>query len=326
MLEDKPRVVITDADDLDYTIALELLAAAGIEAAYLDTRDRQVILDAGRHCDGIIVGYAALDADMIDRMPKLRAIATMSAGFDMVDVAAAAARDIPVCTVPSVATKDVATHAFAGLLSLIRELPRSHAATLRGDWTGEGLPVPPRVSELTLGIVGFGRIAQYLAEIARPVFGSVIACDPFVAPENWPDWVRRGDLPDVLAAANVLSLHTPLTDQTRHILDAEALALLPAGAYVANVARGALIDEDALLDALATGRVAGAMLDVLEQEPAPADHPLVSHPRVIVTPHAAYRSNVSLREYVALPARNIIACLQGREPETPLRQALAAAK
>ena len=123
-------------------------------------------------------------------------------------------RNITVCNVPSVATRDVATHAFAGMLSLIRELPRSQAATRRGDWTGEGIPVPPRISELTLGLVGSGRIAQYLAGLAAPVFGSVIARDPFVPDSAWPAEVRRGELLEVLAASNVVSLHTLLTEET----------------------------------------------------------------------------------------------------------------
>jgi phosphoglycerate dehydrogenase-like enzyme len=121
-----------------------------------------------------------------------------------------------------------------------------------------------------------------------------------------------------LAASNVVSLHTPLTEETRKLLDAENLAVLPAGSYVVNVSRGALVDEPALCAALDSGHIAGAMLDVLADEPAQADHPLVIHPSAIVTPHTAYRSSVSLREYVALPARNIIACLQGQQPETPV--------
>lgn len=314
----RQRVLITDADELDYPVTLDLLERAGIEGTYLDSRDREAILEGAQGCQGIILGYATLDAGMIQALPDLRAVTTMSAGFDMIDIEAAEARGIIVCTVPSAATKDVATHAFAGMLSLIRELPQSHAATRAGDWTGNGLPVPPRVSELTLGLIGFGRIAQYLATIAAPAFEDIIAFDPFIPEDEWPGYARRVKLADLLAISNVVSLHTPLTQETRNMLDADAIAEMSVGSYVINVSRGALIDERALHAALGSGQIAGAMLDVLETEPAPVDHPLVVHPSTIVTPHSAYRSTVSLRDYVALPARNMIACLQGGTPETPL--------
>ena len=313
-----PRVLITDASDLDHTIALDLLAKAGVEASYLDSRDREQILAAAKNCTGLILGYAILDAAMIAELPELKVVATMSAGFDMVDVRAAADAGITVCTVPSAATQDVATHAFAGMLALIRQLPRSQALTFSGDWTGTGLPVPPRPSNLTLGLVGFGRIAQHLAMIATPVFKEVIAFDPFTPAECWPDGVRRVELDEVLAGANVLSLHTPLTPETENLIDAAAIESMQPGSYLVNVSRGGLIDETALLAALDSGQLSGAMLDVLAEEPAPADHPLVNHPSAIVTPHTAYRSDASLREYIALPARNVIAVFQGAEPETPL--------
>ncbi|MGB9033019.1 MAG: C-terminal binding protein [Paeniglutamicibacter sp.] len=313
-----PRVLITDAADLDHTIALDLLAEAGIEATYLDSRDRGEILAAARQCAGIILGYASLDASMIAALPNLKVIATMSAGFDMVDVQAATHAGITVCTVPSAATADVATHAFAGILALVRQLPRSQALARAGDWTGTGLPVPPRFESLTLGLVGFGRIAQFLANIAEPVFKEVIAYDPFTPAECWPDGVRRVELDELLESSSVLSLHTPLTGETENLIDARALEAMPAGSYLVNVARGGLVDESALLEALDSGHLAGAMLDVLAQEPAPANHPLLSHPSAIITPHTAYRSTASLREYMALPARNVIAVVAGRAAETPL--------
>lgn len=314
-----PRVLITDAADLDHAIALDLLSAAGLESTYLDSRDRAEILDAARGCSGIILGYASLDAGMIAELPELQVVATMSAGFDMVDVRAAADAGITVCTVPSAATQDVATHAFAGMLALIRQIPRSQALTRAADWTGTGLPVPPRPGNLTLGLVGFGRIAQYLAELAAPAFKEIIAYDPFTPAEFWPGKVRQVELDELVDTSNVLSLHTPLTADTENLIDARALESMPDGSYLVNVSRGGLVDEAALLEALDSGKLAGAMMDVLATEPAPADHPLVTHPSVIVTPHTAYRSDASLREYIALPARNVIAVLQGAEPETPLR-------
>ncbi|OIH85472.1 hypothetical protein BLJ79_08880 [Arthrobacter sp. UCD-GKA] len=317
--------MITDAADLDHTIALNLLAEAGIEATYLDSRDRGEILAAAQGCAGLILGYASLDAHMISALPKLKVVATMSAGFDMVDVQAATDAGITVCTVPSAATADVATHAFAGMLALVRQLPRSQTLARAGDWTGAGLPVPPRLESLTLGLVGFGRIAQFLANIAGPVFKEVIAYDPFPPDECWPDGVRRVELDELLAGSNVLSLHTPLTGETENLIDAKALEAMPTGSYLVNVARGGLVDESALLEALDSGHLAGAMLDVLAQEPAPANHTLLAHPSAIITPHTAYRSTASLHEYMALPARNVIAVLAGKAPETPLRLAAATA-
>lgn len=309
------RVVIAEIGMLDPEDAVAALEAAGHEAVVLGTRDpREIQARAGR-CDALIVAVAPVDAELIAALSELRVVATASVGVDHIDVAAATERGVAVCNIMNVASEEVAVHALAGMLSLLRELRPSAEQTRAGGWAYAELPLPPRVSELSLGLLGLGQIARQLAIRALPLFGRVAAYDPFVREEDWLPGVERiGSFEELLAMSNVLSLHAPSTPETHRVLNAEALALLPAGAYVVNVARGELVDEAALLAAIDSGRVRGAFLDVVDPEPPAPGSAILVHPGVVVTPHAAFRSAGSLRGYLMTPVENVIDVLAGRLP------------
>lgn len=300
-------VVITDISDLDIAPALDLLARNGLTVHVVTDGNPEEIISAASRATAVIVGYALLDADLIARLPTVRIIATMSAGVDMVDIEAAKRSGIWVTNVPQAATEEVAVHAVAGMLSLLRCLPQySHAARV-GQLTSASPPAPPRPSTLTLGLLGLGKIGHRVAQLAGPFFRNVIAHDPWLSPETLVDGVELVSLAELAARSNVVSLHSPLTSDNRHIVGRDFIDAMPELSYLVNVARGGLVDEAAVVRALDSGKLAGAALDVFEREPLEATNPLLGYPQVITTPHSAYRSRQSLEEYVLLPAKNIVA-------------------
>ncbi|GHB70644.1 dehydrogenase [Streptomyces viridiviolaceus] len=320
----QPVAVFTDTEDLDPEPGARLLADAGFAVRVAGSRDPDVLAATAEDAVALIVGYARVDDALLDRLPHLRILATMSAGHDMIDTAAARRRGLWVTNLPDAATEDVAVHALASALSLVRDLPRADSVVRTGGWNADfavpadGAPLPRRASELTLGLVGLGRIARKLATLAAPVFGRVAACDPYADPALWPEGVERYESLDALAAAtDVLSLHLPLTPSTHGLVDAKVLDRMRPGSFLVNVARGELVAPDALVDAVDTGRLAGAALDVFPVEPPPADDPLRHHPRIRLSPHSAYLTDASRRAYVCKPAENVIAWHRTGRPLTP---------
>jgi len=185
----------------------------------------------------------------------------------------------------------------------------SHRVAAAGETNPSGIPVPPRLSELTLGLFGLGKIAQQLARMAGPLVARVVAYDPFLG-EGWPEPVERLERPeDLVAAADILSLHAPATEATRGLVDAALLARMQPGSYLVNVARGTLVVNDDLVAALDAGQLRGAFLDVTDPEPLPADSALRHHPRVQLSPHTASRSAATLRAYAMLPAEAVLEVL-----------------
>lgn len=314
----RPVAVYTDADDVDLSPGSRMLEDAGFEVRMVGSRDPERIATLAADAVALLAGYATIDASLLSRLPAVRMIATQSAGYDMVDVRAAAQRGIWVANIPDGAVEEVAVHALAMALSLLRRLPMLDRQVRTGGWPTAVDERFIRPSTATFGVLGCGRIGQHAAAVAAPLFGTVIGHDPYVPDQQWPETVHRVGLPDLLRRSDVLSLHLPLTDDTVGILDAEALALMRPGAVLVNVSRGRLIDPSALRDALDSGRLAGAALDVLGPEPPSAGEPLLTHPRTLVTPHVAYLSEQSQHDYVTRQAANVIAWWRTGRPNTPV--------
>ncbi|KUF05759.1 C-terminal binding protein [Leucobacter sp. G161] len=308
----RPLVLFTDETDLDPAPGRALLERAGCDTMLADlpsTAAAERALPAGaERAVALVVGYARIDAELLDRLPNVGFIATMSAGFDMIDRTAAEARGIWIVNLTDAATEEVAAHALTLMLALERDLRGSLAVTAAGGWTDDVTAVPRRLSGLTLGLFGFGRIAQRLAQVAAPSFARVIAHDPFVtAPVHGVELVDRDTL---IGAADVLSLHLPLTADTHGAIGAQTFAAMRPGSSLVNVSRGELVDPAALAAALDSGAIRGAAVDVLHGEPPAADHPLRRDPRVLVTPHVAFLSDGSLEHYTLDPARNVLSWLR----------------
>mgnify|MGYP003488569253 CR=1 FL=1 len=322
----RPIAVYTDVDDTDPTPGIRLLEEQGFEVRVLGTRDPQEIIAGAQGATVLLPGYASVTREMIEALPELRLISLMSMGFDYVDIDAATEHGVWVTNVPGAATEEVATHALAILLSSVRQLRFYTASAVPATWNDRAETAPPRLSETTLGIIGLGKIGRELVRLARPLFGEVIGYDPMLpdTPEVRAELadlgVRRTELAEVRAAADMLSLHLPLTPQTERMVDAEFLATMPAGSVLVNVSRGGLVDHAALAEALDTGHLAGAALDVLDQEPPSADHPMLGREDVVLTPHIAYFSARTEIEYVRIQAQNAATLLATGTPDSPVNR------
>jgi phosphoglycerate dehydrogenase-like enzyme len=319
----RPLAVYTDTDGIDAALGIDMLEAAGFEVVRLETRDTDEIVEAARDAEALLVGYANLTRDMIERMPRLKIAALLSMGVDNVDVDAATEHGVWVTNILGAATEEVAAHALALALQAARGIDRAATATRAGEWRLEGEP-PMLLSAATLGVVGLGRIGRKLAQYAQPLFREILGTDPMLPDDDATRaelaglGVRRVSLEELRALSDVVSLHLPLTPDTEGLVDAAFLESMPKGSILVNVSRGGLVDETALVDALDRGRLSGAALDVTAVEPAPLDHPFRRHPRVVLTPHVAYLSDRTDREYVSRQAANVIALAERGRPDTPV--------
>lgn len=291
--------------------AVALIEAAGATLHYMDPYPPAAAiaaLAASVRPVAILSRQGPVTAAVMDAAPGLRIVARHGVGVDDVDVAAAQARGVIVTRAAGSNTQAVAEHTMALMLALLKDLPRLSAQVAGGGWRDAGDKVRD-VAGLRLGLVGCGAIGQAVARLAVAFGMTVAAHDP--AGADSPGIERTADLDALLARSDVLSLHLPLLPATRGVIGAAALARLPRGAIVLNTARGGLIDEAALLQAIEAGQVAGAGLDVFEDEPPPKGYALRRHARVICTPHVAGVTDGSLETMGVMAAECIVAVLQG---------------
>jgi len=260
---------------------LDLVAAAD-QASFREAMTDALVV--------MVTPYAKVTAEEVARMRQCKAVVRYGMGYDNIDVAAAAAAGVPVSIVPDASSEEVAAHALATGLALARRVPQGQAAIREGRWAGTIAYDAPKLANLDVGILGMGRIGRLAAGWWAAIGARVRAYDPFASIPG----IASASQDEILENSDVVSLHLPLNDQTRHLVSAETLARMRRGAVVVNVSRGGLIDEAALVDALRSGHIAGAALDVFAQEPLPADSPLRDAPNLILTPHVAWRSNTSL--------------------------------
>lgn len=300
-------VVVTDCNLGDLDQEMTIFGRSG--ARVVDGRglSARALSDVGRDADALLVQWMPLSADVLDRFPRCRAISRYGIGVDMIDLAAATSRGIHVFNVSDYCIDEVATHTMLLLLALNRHLPALTRIVERGAWTMDNLPPIRRVSEQVLGVVGFGRIGKRVVAKARGLGLNVLVCDPLVPPAVVEQHgVQASGLEQLLARSDYVTLHCPLTSATRHLISAAELALMQPSAFLINVSRGPLVDEQALHAALSSDALAGAALDVLESEPPRAGHPLLGLSNVIVTPHVAYHSLEALAELRQTAAHNIV--------------------
>jgi D-3-phosphoglycerate dehydrogenase / 2-oxoglutarate reductase len=266
---------------------------------------------------GAVAGGAPYDAVVMDRAPRLRVIARTGIGFDAVDVAAATERGIAVCNTPDGPTISTAEHAVTLMLMVAKKVKPAEAALVAGSSSGyfarhEGIELAGKV----LGLVGFGRIARRVAAIAEGIGMRVVAVDPYVDPGAVPRHVDRVErLDDLLRVADVVSVHVPLSDASRGMIDAERFSSMKRGAIFINTGRGGLVDQDALLAALDSGQLTGAGLDVTTPEPLPVGHPLLGRDDVVVTPHIASATADGKVRMLRAAIEQAMAVLEGRRPE-----------
>jgi D-3-phosphoglycerate dehydrogenase len=300
---------MVDSPPFPLELVRELLAPTGV---LVDAQSRPW---RGDDVVGLLV-WEAVRASDLEGLPGLRVIATCSVGSDHIDADAAARRGIWVCNVPDYCIEEMADSTIALLLALVRGVVVLDRSVLAGGWDDHAAGPLPRLRGMRVGIVGFGRIGRAVAVRCLALGMEVWATDPLVkASEMVSAGVEPTTLAQVLRSCSAVTLHLPLTAESRGIIGGRELALMPEGAFLVNVARAGLVDTAALMSALESGRLGGAAVDVLESEPPTVGHPAPRHPRLIVTPHAAWYSPQSEREVYRRAALAVRDVLEGKEPE-----------
>jgi D-3-phosphoglycerate dehydrogenase len=258
----------------------------------------------------MVTPYARVGETEIGAMTQCQGIVRYGVGYDNIDVIAASEAGVPVSIVPDASSEEVASHAFALGLALIRRIPAGQAAIASGRWAG-AVPADLNVlSKTRVGVVGMGRIGRLVARWWAAVGADVRAYDPLAHFSEVPS----ATLEELLTASDVITLHVPLTPDTRHMISGATIARMRRGSVVVNVSRGGLIDEEALAVALQAGQIAGAGLDVFEAEPLRNDHALRTAPNTILTPHIAWKSNTSLGALQTGAVERARLLLEGKEP------------
>jgi D-3-phosphoglycerate dehydrogenase len=264
------------------------------------------VIAAAKGCQGLLTQYAPMNDRVFAALPGVRVVSRFGAGYDTVNVEDARRHGVWVANSPDYGVGEVATHALAMALALVRHLPFYDRDVRRGHWHYTSAGILRRPAELTLGIIGMGRIGTRMARLSREVFGRIIACDPYLRDDQFPAGVQRVSLETVFREAAVVSPHVPLNDETRGMVNARMLALMKRGSWLVNTARGSVVNLEHVLASLDSGRLDGAALDVLPKEPPEEDHPILRHPRVLLSPHAAFYSVEGEKELRRKAAQNLI--------------------
>ncbi len=313
------RVVIGHRSVSPEDPGIKVLLDAGLEVTahpHFNNPEAQTALEC---CDGMIVSLQPIDGPQLDRMPNCQVIARLGVGYDNIDVPAATARGVRITYVPDYGVHEVSTHAITLLLVMARNMESLLKASAEGRWDYGAMGTVQRIQDQTLGILGLGRIGRQAALKGLGLGMRVLGYDPVIPDEDIRAMgIEPADMTRVLAASDYISLHVPSMPETRHIINAEALAAMKPTARIINTARGPLIDEEALLAAVRNGTIAGAALDVFETEPPPEDHPLLHEPNVIVTPHAAWYSEAAKTDMQVKASQDVVNVLSGNEPVYPL--------
>lgn len=311
-------VVATDPLHDDFSQELQELAAIGAEFRAAQCRTEEDVAGACRDADGILVTFSPVRRRALAGMPRCRIIVRTGVGYDTVDVAAATERKVMVANVPDYCISEVADHALTLMLCLWRKVPELDGEVRSRGWTGMPRPVH-RLEGRVLGIIGLGRIGRAVAARARGFGLRLIACDPYVPADVFSALgVEAVGLDALARSADIITLHTPLTDETRGLIRKEILRRMKPTAILVNTSRGGVVATDDLVQALREGWISGAGLDVFEAEPLPQDHPLRGLPRVLLTPHAAWYSVDSEQELRRRAARTVVQALRGEAPASLL--------
>jgi D-3-phosphoglycerate dehydrogenase / 2-oxoglutarate reductase len=304
------------------TLAVEEAALPQAELIVADTDDEQMIHQAAE-VDAILTCWRTVPPAALEAAKRCRIVSRYGIGLDNIPVDHATQLGMVVTNVPDFCLDEVSDHALALLLACARKVVDYAQATRAGVWNLQAGRPMRRLRGQTLGLVGYGNIARRLATKARALGLEIVAYTPRLAPDALAPWGHAvNDLHELLAVADYVSLHVPLTEETTGLMDAAALRAMKPTAFLINTSRGAVVHEAALVKAIESGWIAGAALDVMAQEPPPADHPLLRLPQVIVTPHAAFASTEATVELIQKAAANVAAALRGETPATVVNPAV----
>ncbi len=318
----RPKVVVTDYPEPDLAWEAEQLAQRDIEfeAHQLGFAAKSDLIAAIQDADVIMTNHALMDAEVIHSLRRCRLILRHGVGYDNVDVSASTARGIRIGYYPDYCTEEVAEHAVTMMLACARRLgecrrivQQSRQAT---EWDCSGFGSFRLIRGRTLGIIGCGRIGSWVYQLTASLGLNRIICDPYLPQQRLAELgiAQRFALDELLAESDFVTLHTPLNDETRHLIGERELGLMKPSAYLINTARGGIVDTPALIKALREGWLAGAALDVYEPEPPPADSELLRWDNVILSPHSAWRSEEAAHGIRLRILEDIYRCLDNQRP------------
>ena len=322
-MEHNPQIIICDCDHKDVDTEKAVFDAAGMDFRWLHCMSQDEVIE---QCQGAVCflnQYVRMDEKIFKAIPSLRMVVRYGVGVDNVNLADATRYGVQICNVPDYGTNEVADQALALMLSLTRKTYMIGNMTRAGVWNYiESVPVH-RLSTRTVGILGVGRIGAAFARRVHTLGCRVVAYDVRYGESGrvFPDFIEfKPTMDEVLAQADILSLHCALTEESRGMMNAAAFSKMKEGAYFINVARGGLVDEDALEGALSSGRLAGAGIDVVNAEPLSGESPLFRHENVVVTPHMGWYSEESAEELNRKCAEEVVRFLRGEAVRCPVNQ------
>ncbi|MFH0964614.1 MAG: C-terminal binding protein [Planctomycetota bacterium] len=309
------KVIATDIAWPEPRVEREVLGRAGAELVLAKSGEEQELLELVSEADAILTCWKLVTQNVIDAAPKCIIISRYGVGLDNIAVPHATKRGIIVTNVPEYCLEEVSDHAIALILTLARKTAL-YDRTLRGGVYDREAGYPMRrLKGLAVGVVGLGKIGRLVTRKARGLGFRVLASDPAVsAEEARSEGATLMSYEDLLSQADFVTLHAPLTGKTRHMIGARALGRMKKTAFLVNTSRGPLVDEEALHAALEKGIIAGAGLDVFEEEPVRKDSAILEHPNVVVTPHAAFLSEESVVDLETQAAQHVVDALEGRRP------------
>ncbi len=312
------KVLFTDFDMTDVSLEREIFREAGIELVEAQCRTEDQVIERAQGCSALLVQYAPINDKVFSALPGVGLVSRIGAGYDTIDTNDAARHGVWVANSPDYGVGEVATHALSMLLALIRNVARFDRDIHEGRWHYTSTGKIPRASNLTVGILGLGRIGKRFAHIARNLFRRVIACDPYLIEGDFPAYVERVSLEELFRQSDAVSIHCLLNAETRDLVDARLLRMMKRGSYLVNTARGAIVDIGDLTEVVEDNHLAGVGLDVLPVEPVPPDHPLLADHRVLFTPHSAFYSAESEVELRRKAAMNIVNWMRSGRPDYPV--------
>ncbi|EYT56596.1 dehydrogenase [Leucobacter sp. UCD-THU] len=306
-------IVITDADYESLEPEFDEARSAGVQLEVRSCRTEDDVIRAGQSADALIVQYAPITARVLDALPNVRAIGRYGVGLDMIDLEAAAARGVQVRGVPDYGVEEVSDHAIALTLATVRGIAQLDRAMRLGEYDVTAVKPLYRIQGRTFVVLGLGRIGAATARKALGLGYHVRAHDPNISSSTLQGPLAGIELvsfDEAIESAHVLSLHLPLSADTAHLIDAAVLKRMRSDSVLVNTCRGGVVDTDALVTALSDRTIAGAGIDVFEEEPVPAAHPLLALDNVVLTPHAAWYSEQSFETLKRRTVQNTISALR----------------
>ncbi|MGV3263782.1 C-terminal binding protein [Cytobacillus pseudoceanisediminis] len=310
------KVLLTDYEFENLKYEEDVFKESGLDIEFVKAqcKTEDEVAEQAKHADAILNQYAPISRRVIESLENAKVISRYGVGVNTIDIDAANEKGITVANVPDYGMEEVSNHALALLLSWARKVTLLNNEVKRGNWDFKACVPIHRFNNQTVGVLGFGRIPRRFIEKVKPLGFKLAAYDPFVSAEDMASArVKKMELDEIIREADYLSVHVPLIKDTYHLLNADRFSQMKKNAVIINTARGPIIDEKALIEALENGIIAGAALDVAEEEPISIDSPLLHMDNVIITPHSAWYSEEAMVELRQKAAKNIVQVLKGEK-------------